>query len=92
MQEIFNEISAEIEHQEDKWTRGTKHGSIVALDLEWNKPNDFVAYIARCSTSWHCGEFGEPSLEAIEDFRISMLKVAALAVSAMRYCDAKLEG
>ena len=85
---IFNQAINDIENERDYQL--TKWGP--RADLEINRPNDFVAYIAHHSTRWFKGGFSPYSRETLEDFRQQMVKVAALAVAAIESVDAILAG
>jgi hypothetical protein len=85
---ILLEIAGELQYQADKWAEGSQQ-TLLDNDLEFNAPNDFVSYIAHHSTRWLPGGFvGSYDISTIQAFRTQMIKVAALAVSAIKWSDA----
>lgn len=76
---IFNEIDLERQYQEQKWGND--------IDDTVNKPNDFIAYINHYGTRWFNGGFAPYPPEAINKFRESMIKTAAIAVAAVESLD-----
>lgn len=86
---IFEEIDGERQHQADRFAEGSLE-KLEAVDTEKNGPNDFVAYVAAYSSKWFPGGFGPFNRDALVNFRKSMLKTAALAVSAIIWVDKKL--
>lgn len=80
---IFNEITEELSYQEKRW--GTKADDTI------NRPNDWVAYISHYATKWFTGGFAPYSDMGVNGFRKSMIKVAALAVAAVKSLDRQRE-
>src|SRR4051812_40857828 len=72
--DIFAVLKQERRYQTAKWGNDT--------DDTMNSPTDFVSYISRYSTGWMSGEFAPYSTKTVDEFRISMLKTAALAIAA----------
>jgi len=75
MKAVFDDISAEIEYQYAKWG--------VSSDDTVNSPNDWIAYISEYSTRHMDGSFPTYNPAYVDEFRISMVKTAALAVAAI---------
>ncbi len=76
---ISTEILAEVESQRNRW--GT------AADDTVNTPNDFVSYISHHASRWFPGGFAPYSAATLDAYRAQMVKVAALAVSAIASLD-----
>lgn len=76
---IFAEIENEISYQEKRW--GTKADDTI------NKPNDWAFYISNYATKWFSGGFAPYQKMTVDAFRTSMIKTAALAISAVRSLD-----
>lgn len=76
---LFEEVAAECDYQESKW--GTE------ADDTKNSPNDWVAYIAAYSTKWFAGGFVPYKQMTVDKFRAMMIKVAAIAISAVASID-----
>lgn len=77
--DIYAALKQERQYQTAKWGNFT--------DDNENGPNEFVAYITRYATGWMNGEFAPFSSKAVDDFRVSMQKVAALAIAAIESLD-----
>lgn len=77
-QSVLDEVQNECLYQEDKW--GT-----VADDTR-NTPFHWVTWITRYSTSWCAGIWDLRTING-DAFRKAMLKVAAIAVSAVVSLD-----
>lgn len=77
MDKIFNEIKTEREYQIKKWGN--------SLD-DKNTPYNWSAYISNYATK---ALTGDPDGLDIIAFRVSMIKVAALAVAALEALDRK---
>lgn len=84
--EILSNVEAEVRYQADIMGGGDVDG-LLAFDLEHNAPHDFVAYVARYATKWDDGSVDAYSNEELQAFRSCMVKVAAVAVSAVRWAD-----
>jgi hypothetical protein len=56
-----------------------------------NTPNDFVSYISNYSTRWFKGGFAPYTPDVVDEFRVSMLKTAALAIAAIESIDRQRE-
>lgn len=85
------DIVSEIGHQAKKFA----HGSVAALhevDDKENTPYHWVTYISKYVTSWFAGGFPVKNADFYRGFRTSMVKVGALAVSAICWTDRKLDG
>lgn len=72
MNKIFNDIQTELDYQNQKWGSEFDHK---------NTPNDWMAYIVAytgmaLTLPWNP-----------KQFRTAMVKVAALAISAIHNCD-----
>jgi hypothetical protein len=76
---VYDEIQVERGYQDSRW--GT------ANDDKFNTPWMWVAYIARYSTTWMNGQFLPVGDYAVNNFRASMVKVAAIAVAAVESID-----
>lgn len=83
------EFDAELQYQADKWASGDQR-QLLYVDLEHNGCMDFVGYIASYSTRWFNSGFNHSNKDALQKFRVSMVKVATLAISAIRWVDHKL--
>lgn len=76
---IFNEIEAERAYQDGKW--GGKD-----VDDTHNGPYQWTTYINNYATAWY--KKGVPFGDLpVEEFRKSMIKVAALAIAAIEQVD-----
>lgn len=76
---ILSEIFSEVEYQESRW--GTES------DDTRNTPWMWSAYIAQYATRWMAGTFAPLKSTTVFTFRKSMIKVAAIAVAAVRSID-----
>ena len=77
MNDILQEIKEEREYQDKRWG-GVKHD-------DQHKPNDWIAFI-----TGYAGRAYDCCMEHpgdLDDFRESMIKVAALAVAAVEWVD-----
>lgn len=74
---IINEVTQEREKQVSKWGG-------PEVDATQNTPSDFVLYITNYATKWFKG--GLPPHDT-ENFRKSMIAVAALAIAAVEAYD-----
>lgn len=81
---IEQELIQERKYQVSKW--GTSADDLV------NTPMDFVGYIAHHSTRWFSGGFRPYSKATLEEFRVQMVKVGALAIAAIEAVDKILQG
>jgi hypothetical protein len=81
--DIFAALKQEREYQTAKWGN--------EADDTMNTPNDFVAYISNYSTRWFNGGFTPYDTKTVDEFRISMLKTAALAIAAIESIDRQRE-
>lgn len=87
---IYAESESELQYQADCW--GGSIDTLLEIDLQHNSPNDFVAYITHHATRWFPGGFPPYSMDTLQTFRKQMVKVMTLAVSAIRWVDAKVAG
>jgi len=87
---IFRESTDELEYQATKWAKGSLQ-DLVEIDLKHNSPNDYVAYISHYASRWFPGGFPPYTTETLKNFRVQMIKVLTLAVSAVRWVDATLQ-
>lgn len=87
--EILQEAEAEIQYQADRFGGGDVD-KLLENDRRSNTENDFVAYITHYATRWFPGGFRPHTDDTLREFRASMIKVMALAVSAVRWVDSKL--
>lgn len=76
---IFAEVEGELSYQERRW--GTKADDTI------NKPNDWAAFISHYATRWFSGGFAPYQKMTVDAFRKSMIKTAALAISAIKSLD-----
>lgn len=76
---VYEEIKSERDYQDKKWG----HTADDTLNTPWM----WAAYIARYATNWMKGTFLPIGTSATEDFRESMVKVAAIAVAAVESLD-----
>jgi hypothetical protein len=81
--DIFSVLKKEREYQTAKWGN--------EADDTMNTPNDFVSYISNYSTRWFKGGFAPYDTKTVDEFRISMLKTAALAIAAVESIDRQRE-
>lgn len=81
--DIYEAIRQEREYQVGKWGNDA--------DDTLNTPNDFVSYITKYATTWFPGGFEPYTTGTVDEFRTSMLKVAALAVAAVESIDRQRE-
>jgi hypothetical protein len=81
--DIYTTLKQERMYQTAKWGNDA--------DDTMNTPNDFVSYISNYSTRWFKGGFAPYNTETVDDFRISMLKTAALAIAAVESLDRQRE-
>lgn len=81
--DIFAALKQEREYQTAKWGN--------EADDTMNTPNDFVSYISNYSTRWFNGGFAPYNTKTVDEFRISMLKTAALAIAAVESIDRQRE-
>ena len=79
---FLEDVRIEREYQERKWGN--------SADDTVNEPNDWVAFINHYATRWFSGGFAPYSAETVEDFRSSMVKVAALACAAVESVDRQI--
>ena len=77
--DIFAEIEAELNYQDERWGH--------APDDKLNSPNDWVSYISHHATRWFSGGFAPYKAATVDTFRTQMVKVAALAISAIKSID-----
>lgn len=75
---IYAEIEKERKYQEDKWG--------IEVDDTKNTPWMWVNYITKYSTQWLTGIFTTPT-RSVDLFRLSMIKVATIAVAAVESLD-----
>lgn len=80
---IFGEIFAEREKQDQKWGH--------ELDDTKNTPWMWAAYLARYATKWMTGTFAPLGKDTVDDFRTQMIKTAAIAVAAVESLDRQRE-
>lgn len=80
---VYDEIRTERDYQLGRW--GNQE------DLTVNTPNDFMSYIVHYGTRWFNGGFAPYPSETVDDYRKSMIKVAALAVAAIEALDTQRE-
>lgn len=76
---VYKELEDERKYQRERWGD--------SVDLLINTPNDFVSYISHYSTKWLSGEFTPYSKETVDNFRIQMIKTAAIAIAAVEALD-----
>lgn len=89
LENFFGLVRHERSYQTQRWASGDE-ASLDRVDRAHNKPNDFVAYIARYASAWMPGGFPPYTTEALLAFRRSMVKVATLAFSAIRWATAEM--
>ena len=82
-------IHEERKHQADRWADGTEDG-LNAIDDDYNGANDFVAHIAHHSSRWFPGGFPPYGRGVLADFKVQMVKVAALAFAAYKWADRRM--
>ena len=80
---VLEEVLKEREYQIGKFGG-------YAVDDEKNMPNDWLSYIVAYGGKWFPGGFPPYSTSTLDQFRKSMVKVAALAVSAIQWVDRKM--
>ncbi len=83
-EKIFNEIALEREFQQNIL------GYTQSVDDFNNTPIEWVAYITSYATTWWTKRWKAPN-DVLKAFRVSMIKVAALAVAAIESTDRELE-
>lgn len=76
---ILNEVNNERNYQVQRWGNDA--------DDTVNEPNDFVSYITHYASRWFPGAFVPYETAAVDKFRESMIKVAAIAVAAVESID-----
>lgn len=79
IEKIMGEVQAELDSQEKKWGH--------EVDDTKNTPWMWAAYIAGYATKWMAGTFAPLARTPVDNFRIGMIKVAALAISAIASLD-----
>ncbi|MGN6819313.1 MAG: hypothetical protein ACTHJR_11655 [Sphingomonas sp.] len=84
MSNVYDEIRAEREYQDDKWG--------VEIDDTKNTPWMWAAYIGQYATSWMRGTFLPLQPDVTDAFRKAMVKVAAIAVAAIQSIDRQRAG
>ncbi len=80
---IFGEVNYELDYQQVKF--GT------TADDTKNTPNDWNSFISHFGTRWFPGGFAPYKTATVDAFRTAMVKVAALAVSAIESIDRQRE-
>ena len=81
--QILEAIEAERDYQDGRW--GTETDDTV------NRPNDYIGYISHYATKWFSGGFPPYTPQNVDEFRESMIKVAAIAVAAVESLDRQRE-
>lgn len=76
---IITEVQDEVRSQETKWGHTT--------DDTLNTPWMWAAYIGAYATKWMKGTFLPLNSDVVNSFRTCMVKVAALAISAVDSLD-----
>lgn len=76
---VLSEVAAEVGYQEQRWGTDT--------DDTKNTPWMWASYIAQYSTRWMAGFFLPVPRSGTDAFRAAMVKVAAIAVSAIKSVD-----
>jgi hypothetical protein len=76
---IMTEINAERERQVELWGNDS--------DDSRNTPFHYVSYIASYATKWMAGTWAPFRVTQVDAFRTAMIKVAALAISAVESLD-----
>lgn len=80
---ISTEVLSEIVYQRKRW--GTE------LDDAKNTPWMWAAYMSQYATKWMTGTFMPLRPGTVDEFRSCMIKVAALAISAVDSLDRQRE-
>lgn len=76
---VLAEVAEEVRFQQDRW--GTQ------IDDTKNTPWMWAAYISQYATRWMAGTFLPLERNITDNFRAAMIKVAAIAISAVRSID-----
>lgn len=76
---VLQEVADEISYQEERWGHET--------DDTKNTPWMWASYIGQYATKWMAGFFTPSPRSMTDAFRASMIKVAAIAVSAAKSVD-----
>ena len=90
LEQFAEEVGAERAYQVSRFGDGTD-ASLDLVDDNQNGPTEWVCYIAAYSTRWFPGFFGPWDDAVLKEFRISMIKVATLAYSAIKWVDRRLD-
>lgn len=77
-EEIYAEIEAERQYQEVKWGNASD---------DRNSPWEWVSFIANYATKWMKGLYAPLPRTDVTDFRLKMIKTAAIAVAAVESID-----
>lgn len=84
-----DEVAHERAHQANRFANGDEK-QLDALDDEKNGPIQFAAYVTKYSMNWYDGSFAPFGGNALLAFRSSMIKVAALAFSAVCWVERRM--
>lgn len=79
IEKILDEIKKETEYQDRMWGH--------ASDDNHNEPFHWLSYIMQYGSRWMRGVWAPMGSDVVDAFRLSMVKVAAIAVSAIASID-----
>lgn len=88
-------VIEERNYQKKRLADGSPSG-LNDIDDHFNKPNDWAAYIAHSAMKWFPGGFwpyggSRQKVAVLDQFKRSMVVVAALAMAAHMWADRRLE-
>lgn len=80
---VYDEIKNERVYRQGRW--------LNKVDDTKNTPWHWTAYIMAYATSWMCGTWAPLGENTVSAFRVSMIKIAAIAVAAVESIDRQRE-